>query len=239
LPRNKPGFWLSQETSSTNSSVSSLVLTADGQPIYLACLPASACIEAPFGEDGCNGIDGYSGRRCASCSTGFHPVGGKCSSCEKNSSSILVILIVLFLILVGAVVFVLLMTKLNVDISFFTIAFNFFQSAHTEDVQLFSACAILMVPILLLKLSDASLVSVSVFPSVLPFSCSRTVGTFKNFQLHWPESSNSFFHSVSNFLNFNPDLLSFECWVPEDVGGVHLRLQYQHKVGQQPLDADC
>ena len=99
-----------------------------------------------------------------------------------------------------------------------------------------SGCAILMVSTLL---SDASLVSVSVFLPVLPLSCSRTVGTFKNFKLHWPESSNSFFQSVSNFLNFNPDLLSFECWVPEDVGGVHLRLQYQHKVCHHSLDDAC
>jgi hypothetical protein len=189
LPRSKPGYWQSQSRLSAAGSGpehTQLTYNSAGMPVYLECIPASACLEAAYGENGCNTEMGYTGRSCAQCSSGFHPVSGKCSQCTKTSSSVVILLAMALAAGVGAVAFVLLMTKLNVDLSFFTLAINFFQ----------------------------------------------TVGTFKLFKLHWPTSSESSFGAIANFIQLSPDLLSMECWIPDTVVGIQMKLQYQHKVRQ-------
>ena len=128
-PKSLDGYWQSQQR--YNSTYTVLTLTADGQPIYLVCSPPSACSSADYGADGCDTTNGYEGRRCAACLPSFHTVDGGCSQCTKTEGSVVIIVGLIMCVVVFAAIFVFVMAKLQIDVSFFAISFNFFQAVAT------------------------------------------------------------------------------------------------------------
>ena len=115
LPFTQAGYWPSDRN------------TAD-VVVYLPCQPSSACHGGSWptpSSDLCS--VGFTDWRCGDCNTGFYKMNGLCSSCPVESSFWETV--ILYLLPAGAVLglLLLLISKLRLEVTFFTIGINFFQ----------------------------------------------------------------------------------------------------------------
>ena len=100
--------------------------------VYLPCQPAGACAGGAWGvspDSLCT--DGYTDRRCGTCASGWYKLNGACSSCPTTGSFWLTVM--LYVLPSGVVItaLLLLISKLRLEVTFFTIAINFFQLLST------------------------------------------------------------------------------------------------------------
>ena len=118
-PFTQTGYWPSD-------------LNTPKSAVYLTCLPSTACQGGPWGaspDSLCTA--GYTDRRCGTCADGFYKLNGACSSCPSTGSFWLTVMVYVLPTSGILGLLLLLISKLRLEVTFFTIAVNFFQLLAT------------------------------------------------------------------------------------------------------------
>lgn len=149
-PISKPGYWRSDR------------VVAD-QPVYLQCVPAEAC----GGNIGFNSTDqctaGFTGRICGDCEPYFYRNNGVCKRCASSQSFGMQVLIYVLPLSVGVALVLGLVVYLQLEMTFFSILFTFFQLVSTfkkfklgwlpDTESMFGSLSVLLFDIEILQLS--------------------------------------------------------------------------------------